>query len=76
MTTYTAVLHFDATGWWFVEAPELPGCHTQGRTIDQARDRIREAIALWLDAPEDNLAFTTTSTTARPGKAGSLLHFS
>lgn len=54
MTTYTAVFHLDATSWWFVEVPELPGCHTQGRTIDQARDRIREAIALWLDTTEDN----------------------
>lgn len=52
MTTYTAVFHLDATRWWSVEAPELPGCHTQGRTIDQARDRIREAIALWLDTTE------------------------
>lgn len=54
--TYTAVFHLDPSGWWFAEVPELAGCHTQGRTVDQARERIREAIAVWLDVPDD--AFT------------------
>lgn len=32
----------------FVE--ELPGANTQGRTIDEARANLREAVALVLDA--------------------------
>lgn len=55
MTTYTAVFQRDATGWWYVTVPALAGCHTQGRTLGQARTRIREALALWLDAPEESL---------------------
>jgi predicted RNase H-like HicB family nuclease len=38
-----------------VSVPELPGCHTQGRTLARARGRIREAIALWLDVDETEL---------------------
>ena len=53
VTTYTAVFERDATDWWYVCVPELPGCHTQARTLDQARTRIREALALWIDTPED-----------------------
>jgi predicted RNase H-like HicB family nuclease len=53
--TYTAVYEQDHTGWWFVSVPELPGCHTQGRTLARSRERIREAIALWLDADEAEL---------------------
>ena len=28
---------------------ELRGCHTQGRTVDEARRRIREAIGLFIN---------------------------
>lgn len=55
MSTYTAVYRRDAAGWWYVSVPELPACQTQGRTVDQARERIREAAALWLDLPESSL---------------------
>jgi predicted RNase H-like HicB family nuclease len=34
---------------WFARVPALAGCHTQGRTIAQARTRIREAISLFDD---------------------------
>ena len=27
----------------------LPGCHTQGKSIDQLLERMEEAIALWLE---------------------------
>jgi predicted RNase H-like HicB family nuclease len=29
--------------------PELPGCHTQARSLDMLSERIREAIALYLE---------------------------
>jgi len=51
--TYTAVFEMDHTGWWYVSVPELPGCHSQGRTLARARERIREAVALWLDVDEE-----------------------
>ena len=31
-----------------VSCPALPGCHSQGATREEARENIREAIALWL----------------------------
>ena len=37
------------SGWWVATVPDLPGCLTQGRTIEQTRKRIREAIAVRLD---------------------------
>ena len=37
------VTHED--GMHVVRAPALPGCFTQGRTLDQALDRAREAIS-------------------------------
>jgi predicted RNase H-like HicB family nuclease len=35
-----------------VRAPLLPGCISEGDTLDEARANIREAIALYLE-PED-----------------------
>lgn len=34
---------------WIVTIPAIPGCHSYGRTLEQARERIREAVALWVE---------------------------
>lgn len=34
---------------WSVSCMDLPGCHSQGDSREEALANIREAIALWLD---------------------------
>jgi len=34
---------------WSVSCLDLPGCHSQGTSRDEALANIREAIALWLE---------------------------
>ncbi len=51
--TYKAVFERDESGAWIVRIAEIRGCHTYGRTLDQARRRIREALSLWVDDAED-----------------------
>ena len=46
---YRAVYERDDNGTWLVSAPEVKGCHTYGRTIEQARERFREALSLFVD---------------------------
>ncbi len=53
VSTYTVRYERDETGWWVATVKGVRGCHTQGRTIDQARRRIREALALFVDDSED-----------------------
>jgi len=36
-------------GWLVVECPSLPGCVSQGRTIDEALENIKDAIQGCLD---------------------------
>ena len=36
-------------GGYHVYAPELPGLHTQGDSLDEATDNAREALALYID---------------------------
>jgi predicted RNase H-like HicB family nuclease len=50
--TYTAVYERDADGRWLVEISEVSGCHSHGATIDHARERIREALGLYVDDAE------------------------
>jgi predicted RNase H-like HicB family nuclease len=48
------VIERDVHGF-YAYSPELPGCHTQAPTLDDAVDRIREAIELYLEtlSPEE-----------------------
>ena len=49
MEKFTAV--FDHEGdWWIGYVEELPGANTQGRTLDEARENLKEAIHLVLEA--------------------------
>jgi len=52
---FTAI--FEQDGAWFIAySPEIPGANGQGRTKDEARQNLAEAIALILeDRREDTL---------------------
>ncbi|MBM5805634.1 MAG: type II toxin-antitoxin system HicB family antitoxin [Candidatus Verstraetearchaeota archaeon] len=39
----------DETGGYVVFIPALPGCHTQGETIEEALRNIKEAAELYLE---------------------------
>jgi predicted RNase H-like HicB family nuclease len=43
------VVQRDADGWYVGQVPELPGCHTQGRTVEELTNRMSEAIGLYLE---------------------------
>ena len=34
--------------WWIAFVEELPGANTQGETIDEARENLKEAVELIL----------------------------
>ena len=50
---YTAVIEKDEDGWLVSEVIELPGCHTQAKTIEQLIERTKEAIKAYLDNSEE-----------------------
>ena len=43
---------------WLVRIEGIDGCHTYGRTRREAEERIREALALWLNRNPDGLRST------------------
>jgi len=49
---FTAVYEQDGD-WWIGTVEELPGANTQGATIDEARENLKEAVVLVLEANRD-----------------------
>lgn len=48
MNKFNVIYELGEDGWWVASIPEVPGCHTQGKSIEQARARIREALKLFV----------------------------
>ena len=53
MQNYAVVIHEDPEGGFWAEVPALPGCYTQGETVDELMDNVREAIAGVLEVLEE-----------------------
>ena len=53
MTTYRVHYEIDEAGYWFARVEGVQGCHTQGRSLETARERIREALDLCVDNAKD-----------------------
>ena len=51
MRTYTIILEPDVEeGGYTVTVPALPGCITQGETVEQCIERAREAIEGFIES--------------------------
>lgn len=56
MNTYTAVIErCPDTGLFVGYIPGFPGAHTQGRTLDELQDNLKEVIALLLEDGEPKM---------------------
>lgn len=57
MMDYTILIHQAEEGGFWSEVPALPGCYSQGETIDETLENTKEAIEAHLLAlKEDRLA--------------------
>jgi predicted RNase H-like HicB family nuclease len=41
---FGVVVEKDQDNYYVASVPELPGCHTQAKTLDEVMERIKEAI--------------------------------
>lgn len=54
-TVYKAVVHPEEEGGYWAEVAGLPGCFTQGETLDELYHNLAEAIASHLDLDTDSV---------------------
>ncbi|WP_225976241.1 type II toxin-antitoxin system HicB family antitoxin [Mucilaginibacter ginsenosidivorax] len=48
--SYCILLTAEQEGGFSVSVPELPGCFTEGETIEEAIDMAKEAIRLYIES--------------------------
>jgi predicted RNase H-like HicB family nuclease len=53
MSTFTVVIHEEPSGGYWGEVPALPGCNSQGESVDELLGNLREAIAGVLEVMEE-----------------------
>ena len=46
---FNVLIERDSAGYYLATVPELPGCHTQAKSLDTLMKRIKEAIELCLE---------------------------
>lgn len=49
MREFDVVLLEDETGGYVAIVPALPGCHTQGDTLAEVMENVKEAINLYVE---------------------------
>lgn len=47
---FAVIVEKDEDGYYVASVPELPGCHTQAKTLDELMERVKEAIEVYLEA--------------------------
>lgn len=55
---FTVLIEQDEDGIYVAKVPQLKGCHTQGKTVEQVMERIKEAIDLCLEVEKNKLVPT------------------
>jgi predicted RNase H-like HicB family nuclease len=67
--SYSVYYEQAAEGGYVALVPALPGCHTQGETLEEAERNLKEAVALYLESllahresiPEEGRSFQDRS---------------
>ena len=51
---YTAIIKKMSNGWYFAQCEQLPGAMTQGKTIEEAKENLKDAILLLLEDEKED----------------------
>ena len=57
--TIHAIVHKAEEGGFWAEVPSIPGCATQGETMEELRSNLREAIEGCLSVPVETSSIQT-----------------
>lgn len=46
---FNVVIEQDEDGWLVSEVVELPGCHTQAKSLNELMERTKDAVSAYLE---------------------------
>jgi predicted RNase H-like HicB family nuclease len=52
--TFDIIVHESKEGGYWGECPELEGCYSQGESLDELKNNMKEAIELYLESISGN----------------------
>lgn len=50
---YRAIIKKDDNDTYYAVVPSLPGCFTQGDTVEETKENLKEAITGWIEGQID-----------------------
>lgn len=50
---FNVIFEVDEDGYYVASVPAIPGCYTQGKTLEEAKRRIKEALKLCVGKDDD-----------------------
>ena len=53
---FTILIEQDEDGIFVASVPEIDGCYTQGRTLQEVLERIKEAIEVCLEGDKEEVS--------------------
>ncbi|MBU2637395.1 MAG: type II toxin-antitoxin system HicB family antitoxin [Nanoarchaeota archaeon] len=51
-SNYTVIIEQDEDGIYVAKVPDIPGCYSQGKSVEEAVTRVKEAIQVCIEAEE------------------------
>ena len=52
---FTVIIEKDEDGYFVAEVPDIKGCYTQGKTLEEVLKNIREVIELCLESEKEEI---------------------
>lgn len=52
---FNVIIERDSEGYYVASVPELAGCHTQAKSLDELMERVQEAIRLCLEVQGEEI---------------------
>ena len=56
MLDFNVLIEQDEDGLFVASVPEISGCYTQGRTLQEVLERIKEAIEVCLEGDKEEIS--------------------
>lgn len=52
---FPVIIKESEDGWYIAIVPDIPGCYTQGKTIAEVLERIKEAIEVCIEGDKEEI---------------------